>query len=201
MNILPVSRQDEEALVAAIVRGEEAAMLTFYERYKRLAYSTINSYDPINASEADDYFQGFFAKLMEDNWRRLNLWEGKSKLSTYFVGILKNYILDQKRKLRANVALEDAEEISVEPFKRVEAEMDLATLKSHLKDCVDLMNERDKKLFELHFVKEQPAGEACDLLALSKNAFYKAVHDTRKRLSDCMSREFPFLFSKEKQNG
>lgn len=201
MNFVPTSKKDEKALVAAIVRGEQSAILTFYERYKLLVYSTINSFQFISANEADDYFQDFFAKLMEDNWRRLNLWEGKSKLSTYLVGILRNHILDQRRKFKPNTALDDVVELSVEPFKKVETEMDLETLKSHLKECVGRLNDRDKKLFEIHFVNEKPAEEASELLTLSKNAFYKAVHDTKKRLSDCMSREFPFLFSKENKFG
>jgi RNA polymerase sigma factor (sigma-70 family) len=188
---------EERQLVEGIGRGDRDAISLFYEQYKSLFYGTIRKFTFIPYDEADDYFQEFFSRLMENDWRRLMAWRGDSRLSTYLVSSLRNYILDQKRKA-VPVESFDANEDelgSENPTGDMEDEMDKKTLLNHLKDCARQLSDRDQEIFNRHFVRDEDAAVIAEALGVSMNAYYQAIHNTKSRLSRCLETEFPFLFN------
>ena len=143
---------DERSLIEAVTRGEDRSIIEFYNLYKLLIYDQINNYEGVSKNEADDLFQGFFAKLMENHWRILNMWRGESKLSTYLVAVLKFYITDHFRRKGPLADLERELDPFFNPVVNFEKEMDLSALKRMLNQCVKKLNTRDQKIFECPFV-------------------------------------------------
>lgn len=186
---------DERNLIEAVFRGEKHSIIKFYDLYKLLIYNQINKYEGVSKNDADDLFQGFFLKLMENNWRILHMWRGESKLSTYLVAVLKFYIADHFRLKSPLVDLEQELDPFFDSVENIEKEMDLSALKHMLTQCVKKLNARDRKIFTYHFVDEQTAESTGALLKITKNATYKAVFETKKRIKNCLEKDFPFLFA------
>tara|TARA_Y100000991_G_C21793826_1_gene272428 strand:+ start:120 stop:584 length:465 start_codon:yes stop_codon:yes gene_type:complete len=142
----PTKLNDERTLVDAVIRGEDHSIIKFYNLYKLPIYNEINKCEGVSKNESDDLFQGFFAKLMENHWRILNMWRGESKLSTHLVGILKFYIADHFRLKSPLVDLENEPDPSYNPVESIEKEMDLSALKLMLTQCVKKLNDRDQTI-------------------------------------------------------
>jgi RNA polymerase sigma factor (sigma-70 family) len=202
MSLARLPLDEEQQLVERILRGDQDALSEFYEQYERLIYGTIRKFDFYAFDEGDDYFNGFYVKLIEDDWRRLRAWRGDSRLSTYLCTILKNYLKDERRKKAPDPASPDTiDEISEDPFEEIEAEMDLITLRAHMKDCAEKLSDRDQEIFNRHFIKDEKTDDIADALGVNTNTYYRAVHNTKNRLINCLKKDYPFLFSEAVEDG
>lgn len=188
-------REKDKILVNRILVGDEGAAELFYERYKNLIYGSIHKHAFIAKDEVDDRFQEFFGRLIEDDWRRLRAWRGDSKLSSYLVSILRNFLLDAHRKSRLTVSLDEIAEPATEPFEEIEADLDLSTGRTGLAECVQALSDRDRNLYAKHFVEEMSASDMAAALGMQRNAVYKAIHDAKTRLVRCLQAKFPSYFT------
>lgn len=190
-------RADQE-LLDKVFEGDRNAITTFFETYRRLVYGVILK-SQFDQSNADDLFQEFFKRLMENDWRRLRGWNAESRLSTYLVSILKNYLIDEARKKKDTVALDEENAPSTHPMEEAEKKMDLRTLKQKLAECCRKLPERDQTIYARRFVDDASTAEISKEMGLSPNATYQAIHSTKARLTRCMKEEYPFLFSENEE--
>ncbi len=190
--------QAEQELVDKVLEGDRNAITTFFETYRRLVYGVILK-SQFDQSNADDLFQEFFKRLMENDWRKLRGWNAQSRLSTYLVSILRNFLIDEARKKKDTVALDDERALSTDPMKEAEKKMDLRTLKQKLAECCRKLPERDQKIYARRFVDEASTTQIAEEMGLTPNATYQAIHSTKARLTRCMKEEYPFLFSETEE--
>ena len=188
----------DQELLDKVFEGDRNAITTFYETYKRLIYGVILK-SQFDSSNSDDLFQEFFKRLMENDWRRLRRWNAESRLSTYLVSILRNHLIDEGRRKKDTVILDEKNAPSTHPMDEIEKKMDLRTLKQKLAECCQKLSERDQRIYTRRFVDEASTAEISEEMSLTPNATYQAIHSTKDRLTRCMKDEYPFLFSETEE--
>ena len=83
-------------LVDRLLRGVPGAFDLFYQRFERLIYHCIRT--RADAADVDDIFQSFFERLMESDYRALQLWQRGSSLKIYLSKVIRNFVVDFGRK-------------------------------------------------------------------------------------------------------
>ncbi len=96
----------DRGLVERCLRREPAAWREFVDRYLPLLYYVIQHTStqlsvPVSPEETEDLAADVLTQLIQDNFRALRQFEGKSRLSTYLVVIARRLVL---RKLRKKLA-------------------------------------------------------------------------------------------------
>ena len=192
---LKLVREEEQNLINQVILGDSDAIRAFFEDYKKLIYHTIHGFSFISKSEVDDYFNNFFVKLMEDDWRRLTLWRRDCSLSTYLVTILKNYLKDESRKSRPETQdIDDTKITDVSIIEDMEHKFYIKDLMSYIDDARESLSDRDRDLINRTFFKEEEPDEISEALNINVNSYYVALHRAQKRLIELTKKEFPFLF-------
>jgi RNA polymerase sigma factor (sigma-70 family) len=89
----------ENDLITRVIGGDKHATVWFVHRFERLV-NTIVKEMPIHARERDDVFQQVFAKLREQDYRRLRMWQGRGRgrLASYLSTIIRRTAFDWMRK-------------------------------------------------------------------------------------------------------
>jgi RNA polymerase sigma factor (sigma-70 family) len=193
-----VTNDDLAHLVNQICgKRDPSAPEYFYELTRRLVYGYIvRWYGPNRSSDVDDTFQGFFEKLIEDNWRRLCAWGGKSAVSTYLIGILKNQLIDQSRKVRPVGTDDGLNDIPDESSTGIIEVMHLEKVRSSLRNAISTLSERDQEILN-RTLADESAEDIAAYIGTSKATYYKAYFDAQKRLKKMMEQEFPEFFELE----
>ncbi len=87
----------DEALVAAISRGEQRALEALVRRHGGWAARFAERLTG-NAALAEEVVQAAFLKV----WQKSEAWEGRSRFSTWFYRVLHNLAIDQVRARRSD---------------------------------------------------------------------------------------------------
>lgn len=96
------AERDRE-LVQRCLRREPAAWREFVDRYLPLLYHVVHHTStqlsvPVSPEEVEDMVAEVLTQLMQDNFRTLRQFEGKSRLSTYLVVVGRRLVLRQLKK-------------------------------------------------------------------------------------------------------
>jgi RNA polymerase sigma factor (sigma-70 family) len=95
-------------LVDRLLCGEHGAFDLFYRRYERVVYHCIRR--RADAADVDDIFQSFFERLMESDYRVLRLWQRRSSLTIYLSRVIRNFVVDFRRKKPPETPVEEVPE-------------------------------------------------------------------------------------------
>jgi RNA polymerase sigma factor (sigma-70 family) len=180
-------------LVKRLVRREQAAIVMFYEQYKNLIYGTIRKDSFAQEHEIEDYFNNFWVRLMENDCRRLTLWKGNCRLSTYLVSMLKNFFKDEGRKYRPMEVLSAKDDVGEDPRDDIVHSIFTKEVRPYFRNCLKSLSERDREIINRAFIKDESVDEIAEALGMTNATYYKALHDAKKRLKKCVKVEFPFL--------
>jgi len=88
--------ENERDLICACAEGSHDAWDRFVARYNRLLYATAYAVRESCGTRCDerDMVGHVYEKLLENGCRRLVLWRGQSRLTTYLVQVTRNLCLD-----------------------------------------------------------------------------------------------------------
>ncbi len=113
---MPESRQSDEALLRRVQSGERNAFATLVDRYQRRAFAVALRMLG-RRQDAEDAVQQAFLRLYEARAAYDSRW----RLSTWFYRILINACVDELRRRRLQVPLEDWDDAADDsPHRRVE---------------------------------------------------------------------------------
>lgn len=93
--------KDEQVLIQGCVTGEAESWQQFIQRYGRLVHATalaVCRRQNRPTGEAEDLTGHVYEKLLEDQCRRLRLWRGQSRFSTYLVQVTRNLSIDYLKR-------------------------------------------------------------------------------------------------------
>ncbi len=154
-NGCPNDRLAERELVDAVLNEDRAAMLLLYTCYKKIIYNLINGFRFIGRDERDDCYHSIIVHLMDDGWRRLGLWRGSSRLSTYIYKVSRNFILDKYNKPALTDGMDDPDKFP-NPGPEGGHDRDLSIdVKRSFESAISSLSERDGKIVTLIFVEEK----------------------------------------------
>ena len=196
----PLSREDEERCLAALQKGDAYARDQLIEHNLRLVAHIVKKYD-IRRTQTDDLISIGTIGLIKavDTFAP----EKGKKLTTYASRCIENEILMYLRrtsKTKLEVSIDeplnvdwDGNELLLSDilgtdedviYKDIEDEIE----KDLLKNAIDHLNPREKKIVELRFGLKQPDGmemtqkEVADLMGISQSYISRLEKKIMKRL-------------------
>lgn len=114
MTVPPSNRKEEQILIAGCVKGEPDRWAEFVEQYGRLigkTAATLHWKYGKGVVEVEDLVAYVYEKLLEDECRRLRAWRGQSRFSTYLVRVTTNLCIDQLKRPRREVSLDEVGDV------------------------------------------------------------------------------------------
>lgn len=190
-----MSPEEEQQLVGRVLAGERAAIVTFYEHYKRIIYKTIRSYAFVSDGDVEDQFHRFFERLMADDWQRLRSWRMESRLSSYLVTLARNSMTDQYRRQRPTLNDDTLAEMHDSSVEDQEQALSRKQLEREMTDAIDELPEREQDIVRRILDGSESREEIAASLGMNTNALYQAFNRAQKRLIRSMREKHPYLFS------
>ncbi|WJW74313.1 sigma-70 family RNA polymerase sigma factor [Thiohalobacter sp. IOR34] len=181
----------EQALVAALVAGEEAAarvLLRVYgPRIRDIAMHRFHS----DESTARELFQQVFLHLYEDDWRRLRQWHGRGRLGNYLRTIAHRLMLEQLRQRGREVV--DPEPEPYPPIDEGEhrPELDVQdrwSLMACLRRALERLSLRDRQLVHRRHRQGQSYREIAEAEGMTVNHVGVALLRAEQRLASWLER-------------
>ncbi len=170
---------DDQELVSRILRYDRAAAEALVHEYAGLIY-TVFRREHDDPDHVEQHFQKFFARLAENDYRLLRMWNGECTLRSYLAALALKVVI---------AARSQASEVDVD----LSAEL-LAPLRTALHEALHTVSESDRRIIELRRFNNLGFREIAMRLAMSADAVAVALHRAEKRLRDQVSMTYPALF-------
>lgn len=176
---------DDIQLLNGIKSKDMAAMEGFYRRHENLIYrfalKKLN-----NEFDASDIVN----TVMMEVWNTADRFEGRSKVSTWLVGIASHRIIDLIRKRKADHV--DIDE--VEPIPDTSAESDMQKVlaasqtRRFIDDCLAKLSGDHKQVLQLLFFQEANYEDIAQALACSLGTVKSRIYHAKQLLKKCLEK-------------
>ncbi|MDE2761605.1 MAG: sigma-70 family RNA polymerase sigma factor [Gemmatimonadota bacterium] len=173
-----------EPLMAAIRRGSESALARLMDlcwpELVRYAARQLGEVEP-----ARDLAQEAFIQI----WERRRAWKPRGSARAYLYRIVRNLVIDEKRKLAVRRRWVAHHELSPPAHPSTPAdELDAAILGEVFETAVASLPDRRREVFELVFMRGLSHGEAAGVMGISAqtvaNQMSSALRAVRKAVAD-----------------
>jgi RNA polymerase sigma factor (sigma-70 family) len=135
-------------LVDNVLRAAPGAVEAFYRRHSQLIHHCIRS--RADRQDVDDIFQAFFERLMNRNYRVLQLWQRGSSLPMYLAKVVRNFVIDfhraRRRREEAVGGTTELEPLSGSAAETISAASHLRELRRVGIRAWAVLDPRDRKL-------------------------------------------------------
>jgi RNA polymerase sigma-70 factor (ECF subfamily) len=172
----------DEALIAAIAKGDESAMRTLYNRHNVRVFRFVTRLVG-DATSAEDIVSEAFI----DVWRQADRFEGRSAVSTWIMSIARFKALSARRR-RQDVELDDkvAETVADEASTPEQAmlEMDRST---QLRECLKQLSAEHREIVDLVYYHDKTIEEVAEIIQVPKNTVKTRMFYARKRLAQLLA--------------
>jgi RNA polymerase sigma factor (sigma-70 family) len=181
-------------LVRRCVSGDSAAWDEFVERYTKLVYYAIcQTLRRRRITVEDDLLgeihNGVFLSLLEDDFRRLRAFSGRSKLTHWLKVVTVNRTIDFLRRRKHNLRLDEPVNggpAIVDTLVHQGVDPEEAAMRAQraqvLSDAVKTLPEHDQVLLRLLYIEGEPGEVVARILGTTVGAIYTRKSRLRKRL-------------------
>ncbi len=174
----------DEQLAADLSGGDMSALGELASRHQAkvlsLAYRMLNDWD-----QAEDLAQEAFLRV----YRSVGKYHGKSKFTTWLYRVVVNLCLDQRRKRRNVVQIDDIEAVLAEA--RQADPLEKREIAEAVRRAVAQLNERQRMVVILHRFEGLSHGQVSELTGWSKSAVesllvraYEALRGELKKIEN-----------------
>lgn len=149
---------------------------------------------------AEDLVQDTFLAA----WKGADSFSGRSQKRTWLIGILKHKIIDYFRKHNRMFLSEDLEMKELDPHAFLdrkgewtlgqaswitdpEEAFERKEIWASLEDCISYLPGKQKEIYVLRELQDQPADDVCEQLDVSPSNLWVSLHRARLQLRDCLS--------------
>ncbi len=172
-------------LLQRIASGNEAALADFYRLYEariyRFAQARLN--DPFAAAD-------ILNEVMLEVWKQAGHFEGRSKLSTWLLGITRHKVLDRLR-LRQRSHPSQHQELDdrlADESPSHEAVIAAARDAERLRQCLDRLPDSQREVLHLAFYEDLGYREIASLVDCPEGTVKSRVYHAKEALKRCLSR-------------
>jgi len=170
-------------LLKRIAGGEESALRSFYQAYEQRVFA-------FALKRLNDHFEAadVLNDVMMQVWRSAERFEGRSKVSTWVLGIANHKILDKLRQRKRvehdelDPQLEDENEISASRVIEASEDMD------NLAICMDKLSDNHRQVIHLTFFEELSYPDIAQVLDCPQGTIKTRIFHARKQLKQCLNR-------------
>ncbi len=168
----------EQALVARIASGDRRAFELLFNQYGervfRYAYRLIN-----NSTKAEEVTND----VMLEVWKNAAKFEGRSKVSTWLLGITRHLALNSvRRKQLDTVDVNNAPEIADSNHSEAEVDHDRAALKGALREALAQLSTEHRDVVELTFFHGCSYQEIAEIVQCPENTVKTRMYHAKKQL-------------------
>jgi RNA polymerase sigma-70 factor (ECF subfamily) len=186
----------EKELLNTCVQGSKEAWDAFVEKYTNLIYHTINKtlktyYADHLYQDSSDIHNNVFLSLMENNYRKLRLYEGRNgcTVSSWLMVVTTNFTLNIIKKQKQHIPIEDnttdnmdvIEKVS-NPQQQPDEELSEKEYGEAFKELINDLNANDMLFLKLYYEKELPPEEIAEILNLTVSTVYSKKNRIREKL-------------------
>ena len=169
---------NDAALVSRIGRGDKKAFETLFQTYGervfRYAYRLIS-----DASKAEEVTND----VMLEVWKNAAKFEGRSKVSTWILGITRHVALNAvRRKDFDTVDVDDAPEIQAPEGETGALALDRETLKARMTQALGKLSQEHRDVVELTFFHGCTYQEIAAIVNCPANTVKTRMHHAKKQL-------------------
>ncbi|MEZ5559314.1 MAG: sigma-70 family RNA polymerase sigma factor [Pseudomonadales bacterium] len=176
----------DQALIARIATGDkrafEALFRVYGERVFRYAVRLIS--DPTRAEEVTN-------DVMLEVWKNAPRFEGRSRVSTWILGITRNLALNSiRRKALDTVTVDDAPPIADESTESAGAvALDRATLSQGIRAALSQLSQDHRDVVELTFFHGCSYEEIAEIVGCPEGTVKTRMFHARKQLHTLLARQ------------
>lgn len=178
-----VTADEAKALLEDIANGSEQALNRFYQlhssRVYNFAYKRLS--DGVDAAEV-------LNQVMMDVWRNAGRFEGRSKVTTWLLGIAHHKVIDILRKRGRN----PGEELTHDPEDdNTPTAMDLmlrAENADEVRQCLERLSDNHRQVVHLVFYEELPYSEIAQIMDCPEGTVKTRMFHAKQSLKQCLSK-------------
>ena len=172
------AESEEQRLIGRIAEGDKRAFEALFKQYGerifRYAYRLIN--DQGKAEEVTN-------DVMLEVWKTAAKFEGRSKVSTWLLGITRHLALNAvRRKQLDTVDVDEAPEIAAPADNTSAREHDQAVLKDALRAALTKLSPEHRDVVELTFFHGCSYAEIAEIVQCPENTVKTRMYHARKQL-------------------
>jgi RNA polymerase sigma-70 factor (ECF subfamily) len=178
----PESEAEDRDLIARMSAGDRMALDRFYRLHHVKVYRFVRQFLRED-SAAEDVANDIFIEV----WRKASLYEGRSRVTTWLLGMARYKALSARRFHRETIdpgeALAEVEELSDTP----EVALQKADKAAALKRCVAALSEEHRVVVDLVYYHEMSIAEVAAILEVPEGTVKTRMFNSRKKLSAMMA--------------
>jgi len=173
----------DEALVAAIAKGNQRAMRTLYNRHRvrvfRFALRLVS-----DAGYAEDIVSEAFIEV----WRQADRFEGRSSVSTWIMSIARFKALSVLRR-RQEIEFDEklAEAVTDQSFTPENAVLEMDR-RAQIRACLTQLSPDHREIIDLVYYHDKTIEEVAEIIRVPKNTVKTRMFYARKRLAQLLAR-------------
>lgn len=179
------SEEGDRALLERVAAGEKDALAELYRAYERRVYAFIQKKlnDPF---ESADLLHNVFLEV----WRSAGRYQGRSKVSTWILGIAFNKTMDRLRQKRPRSLDEDGEDYKEIPSEEPDAFdlIDKAEEAKEVRYCLEKLSPVQRSVVELTFYREMTYGEIAEVVGAPEGTVKTRMFHAKQALKECLAR-------------
>jgi len=171
-------------LIQNVLDNDNSAVIEFIKLAEPLVWGALFKYNQLSEEEREDIFQDIFLKLFSNNKKRIQMWKGNSKFSTYLYMITMNSALDYLK----SAGYVKAKNYQNADFVQIEAQNNEFADVYSLKQAINNLKPTEKEVIELFYFKQLKEKEIAEQLEKSINTIsslkYRAIQKMKLFLEE-----------------
>ena len=173
----------DRQLLASVAEGREEALRALYERHhaRIYRYALARLAEPADASDVVN-------DVMLQVWRGAAAFGGRSRVTTWLLGIAHHKVLDHLRRRGSHPTEELDERLPDDASPNIETRLSAEQDFSHLHDCMQELSPVQRQVLELTFFDECSYPEVARIMGCPHGTVKTRVFHARKLLRDCLER-------------
>lgn len=179
-----MNKPDDRYYIEAVRKGDVSAFSFLVERYQNMVYSLALKLLK-NAEDAEEMTQDTFIKAFQ----KLEMYEGKSKFSTWLYSITYNACISELRKRRIHFSsLEDQRFSDQDEMKMHDyfSETKKEDQEKYLNMALGKLPEDDQVLVTLYYYDSQSMDEISIITGLTVSNIKVKIHRARKKMYELL---------------
>jgi RNA polymerase sigma-70 factor (ECF subfamily) len=172
----------DDALVRAIARGSRSAMRTLFMRHQTRVYRFINRIVR-DHMQAEDLTSDVFLAV----WRRADLFQGRSRVSTWLCGIARHKALTALQTVPPICHDEEVMLTVCDPGPGPEGELQAKDKVAALRRALLGLSPEHRQIIDLVYFRDKSIKEIADMLGIGLNTVKTRTFYARKRLARLMA--------------
>jgi RNA polymerase sigma-70 factor, ECF subfamily len=167
-------------LLAKIANDDEQAMREFFELHSSTVYHYIFGRCNDKTVAGD-----ILNTVMMEVWNHAERFEGRSKVSTWLIGIARFKLIDFYRSEKRHQHSELDETIE-DPLIASEQMIEAAQHSKGVKSCIDKLGENQREIVQLTFYSELAYQEIAEIIECPVGTVKSRMHHAKDALKRCL---------------